>query len=57
MPHMDSFLCMLLKLIDIKKEKVKLSLLVWAQTDSNRRPSACKADALNQLSYAPESNL
>ena len=25
----------------------------WAQTDSNRRPSACKADALNQLSYAP----
>ncbi len=31
--------------------------IVWAQTDSNRRPSACKADALNQLSYAPESNL
>ena len=31
--------------------------LWWAQTDSNRRPSACKADALNQLSYAPESNL
>ena len=26
---------------------------MWAQTDSNRRPSACKADALNQLSYAP----
>ena len=23
---------------------------VWALTDSNRRPSACKADALNQLS-------
>ena len=22
----------------------------WAFTDSNRRPSACKADALNQLS-------
>ena len=21
----------------------------WALTDSNRRPSACKADALNQL--------
>ena len=53
MPHVDSFLCMLLKLTDIKKEKVKLSLHVWAQTDSNRRPSACKADALNQLSYAP----
>ena len=28
--------------------------LWWAQTDSNRRPSACKADALNQLSYAPD---
>ncbi len=23
---------------------------LWAITDSNRRPSACKADALNQLS-------
>ena len=23
---------------------------LWALTDSNRRPSACKADALNQLS-------
>jgi hypothetical protein len=27
--------------------------LWWAQKDSNLRPSACKADALNQLSYAP----
>jgi hypothetical protein len=27
--------------------------ILWEQTDSNRRPSACKADALNQLSYAP----
>ena len=26
---------------------------MWAQTDSNRRPPACKAGALNQLSYAP----
>ena len=26
------------------------SFEVWALTDSNRRPSACKADALNQLS-------
>ena len=25
-------------------------LILWALTDSNRRPSACKADALNQLS-------
>ena len=27
--------------------------LVWEHTGSNRGPSACKADALNQLSYAP----
>jgi hypothetical protein len=27
----------------------------WEQRDSNPRPSACKADALNQLSYAPKS--
>ena len=35
-----------------KKEFRKPSelLLEWALTDSNRRPSACKADALNQLS-------
>ena len=26
---------------------------VWEQRESNPRPSACKADALNQLSYAP----
>ncbi len=26
----------------------------WAQRDSNPRPPACKAGALNQLSYAPE---
>ena len=26
------------------------SFEMWALTDSNRRPSACKADALNQLS-------
>ncbi len=25
----------------------------WEQRESNPRPSACKADALNQLSYAP----
>ena len=28
----------------------KLRLFKWALTDSNRGPSACKADALNQLS-------
>ena len=26
----------------------------WEQRESNPRPSACKADALNQLSYAPD---
>ena len=26
--------------------------ILWRHTDSNRGPSACKADALNQLSYA-----
>ena len=28
-------------------------VLKWEHTGSNRGPSACKADALNQLSYAP----
>jgi len=27
-----------------------MGAFLWALTDSNRRPSACKADALNQLS-------
>ena len=30
--------------------KAKIRNNMWALTDSNRRPSACKADALNQLS-------
>ena len=30
------------------------SLFQWEQRESNPRPSACKADALNQLSYAPK---
>ena len=30
--------------------EMESSFLWWALTDSNRRPSACKADALNQLS-------
>ena len=35
-----------------KKNRQVPEVLVywWALTDSNRRPSACKADALNQLS-------
>ncbi len=31
-----------------------LSCIKWEHTGSNRGPSACKADALNQLSYAPK---
>jgi hypothetical protein len=30
-----------------------LPCIEWEHTGSNRGPSACKADALNQLSYAP----
>ncbi len=29
---------------------ISMGAFLWALTDSNRRPSACKADALNQLS-------
>jgi hypothetical protein len=41
-----------------KKKRVSvlaetLVIIVWEHTGSNRGPSACKADALNQLSYAP----
>ena len=40
---------------DIKKGAKLLSLtpFLWEHLDSNQGPSACKADALNQLSYAP----
>ena len=33
-----------------KKSSPMDCFLEWELTDSNRRPSACKADALNQLS-------
>ena len=33
-----------------KRPLKKAVLILWELTDSNRRPSACKADALNQLS-------
>ena len=33
------------------------AFLWWEQRESNPRPSACKADALNQLSYAPFRNV
>lgn len=40
--------------LKIKKSfSSKLKLFLWEHTGSNRGPSACKADALNQLSYAP----
>ena len=43
------------------KRKKRLRFLqvafLWEQRESNPRPSACKADALNQLSYAPETGL
>ena len=35
------------------QRKRKPFLIGWEHTGSNRGPSACKADALNQLSYAP----
>ena len=40
-----------------KSLAVKLRGFWWEQRESNPRPSACKADALNQLSYAPETGL
>ena len=36
-----------------KKPRHYLRGTLWEHTGSNRGPSACKADALNQLSYAP----
>ncbi len=36
--------------LQTKKPVHSTGFLLWALTDSNRRPSACKADALNQLS-------
>ena len=40
-----------------KKALENPRLFLWEQRESNPRPSACKADALNQLSYAPETGL
>ena len=48
------------KLRNIRQKEKPRSLtarLWWEQRESNPRPSACKADALNQLSYAPETGL
>ena len=39
-----------------EKKPWKNPRLWWEQRESNPRPSACKADALNQLSYAPDKN-
>ncbi len=38
------------KKISLQSRKTTGKHPMWALTDSNRRPSACKADALNQLS-------
>ena len=34
-------------------QTLKISKNLWEQRESNPRPSACKADALNQLIYTP----
>ena len=44
------------KRLDKRKKPWKNPRLWWEQRESNPRPSACKADALNQLSYAPDKN-
>ena len=42
-----------LSLNEIASESQISEAFQWEQRESNPRPSACKADALNQLSYAP----
>ena len=39
--------------MNIKKRLHKIMKSLWEHTGSNRGPSRCKRDALNQLSYAP----
>ncbi len=39
-----------MKFINKKKKHLKAFLFLWELRESNPRPSACKADALNQLS-------
>ena len=48
--NMKCFTFFITSLITKKMTRNSLSSMKWALTDSNRRPSACKADALNQLS-------
>ena len=43
----------LIHILKIKKAAINGRPILWEHTGSNRGPSACKADALNQLSYAP----
>ena len=38
----------------IKVSEISETFMKWEHMDSNQGPSACKADALNQLSYAPK---
>lgn len=37
-----------------EKKTQTLVWALWVRRDSNPRPSGCKPDALNQLSYAPQ---
>ena len=46
----NKFACVVPKTKKMSFDIFLLRLFLWELTDSNRRPSACKADALNQLS-------
>ena len=61
-PDLERFKAKLIKAITVKNQYslnekrpqlLETSIRPWEHTGSNRGPSACKADALNQLSYAP----
>ena len=55
-PYFKLFLTIILLIVTLALDNLNFIfisnrfLFLWALTDSNRRPSACKADALNQLS-------
>gem|GEM_PF-5926778 len=46
-------LCHGIELYKITNGATSPVIIMWEYTGSNRGPSACKADALNQLSYTP----
>ena len=53
----DSWFIAFLQKTKAPSQFLRRCLIQWEQRESNPRPSACKADALNQLSYAPEKEL